>query len=143
MTSKEILALRKRDKKINAWLETVKPGDIVSVRLNSTDTLTGRVYEAPDPRGMALCVNTTVLRHGNGYPGGTYELMEKSGEIEVFIINNETIPEISKKSGLSIEDLENVLNYDLQFGLTSKLYLVEKPLAQERTHLLPKKETAT
>lgn len=65
--------LAERDARLHAWLAGVKPGDIVTVRLNSTDTLTGKVYEAPDTRGTSLCVNTTVLRHGNGYPGGSFE----------------------------------------------------------------------
>lgn len=73
--------LARRDARLNAWLEGVKPGDIVTVRLNSTDTLTGKVYEAPDlnpnVETKMLCVNTTILRHGNGYPGGSYELMDK------------------------------------------------------------------
>jgi hypothetical protein len=66
--------LAERDARFHAWLAGVHPGDIVTVRLNSTDTLTGKVYEAPDARGTSLCVNTVVLRHGNGYPGGSYEL---------------------------------------------------------------------
>lgn len=72
--------LRQRDKRVNAWLEGVRPGDIVTVRLNSTDTLTGRVYEAPDARGTSLCVWTTVLRHGNGCPGASYEPVLGDGD---------------------------------------------------------------
>lgn len=73
MTDQAIETLRERDARINAWLEKVKPGDIVTVRLNSTDTLTGKVYTAPDAGGSSLCVWTTVLRHGNGIPGSSYE----------------------------------------------------------------------
>ena len=66
--------LAQRDARLNAWLAGVSPGDIVTVRLNSTDTLTGKVYEAPDDtQRTALYVYTTLLRHGNGYPGGSFE----------------------------------------------------------------------
>lgn len=66
--------LAQRDARINAWLSGVSPGDIVTVRLNSTDILTGKVYEAPDDtQRAALYVYTTLLRHGNGYPGGSFE----------------------------------------------------------------------
>jgi len=69
--------LRERDARINAWLEGIKPGDIVTVRLNSTDILSGKVYEAPDDSGRtALYVYTTLLRYGNGYPGGSFEPIE-------------------------------------------------------------------
>jgi len=69
--------LAERDARLRKWLVTVKVGDIVTIRLNDTDTLTGKVYEAPDPWGMpGLYLNTTVLRHGNGYPGGSYDLVE-------------------------------------------------------------------
>lgn len=55
------------DARLGAWLEGVKVGDIVTIRLNSTDTLTGKVYEALDSSGrMALWVYTTPLRFGNG-----------------------------------------------------------------------------
>ncbi|GAW50579.1 MULTISPECIES: hypothetical protein [unclassified Nocardioides] len=66
-----------RDERLHAWLATVSPGDIVTVYLNSTDTLTGKVYEAPDARGTSLCVWTTVLRHGNGYPGSSFEPLSR------------------------------------------------------------------
>lgn len=62
-----------RDTRIHAWLENVQPGDIVTIRLNRTDTLTGKVYEVEDEKGTALCVWTTTLRHGNGLPGGSFE----------------------------------------------------------------------
>lgn len=66
--------LAQRDARLNAWLAGVRVGDIVTVRLNSTDTLTGKVYEAPDDSGRtALYVYTTLLRYGNGYPGGSFE----------------------------------------------------------------------
>lgn len=67
-----------RDARLNTWLEGVSPGDIVTVRLNETDTLTGKVYEAPDASGRtALYVYTTLLRYGNGWPGFAYEPEEK------------------------------------------------------------------
>lgn len=66
--------LAERDARLNTWLAGVSVGDIVTVRLNSTDTLTGKVYEAPDASGRAaLYVWTTLLRYGNGYPGASYE----------------------------------------------------------------------
>lgn len=65
--------LSERDARLHAWLAGVGPGDTVTVRLNSTDTLTGKVYEAPDAGGTSLCVNTTILRYGNRYPGASFE----------------------------------------------------------------------
>jgi hypothetical protein len=74
-------ALRARDARLNEWLALVKPGDIVTVRLNKTDTLTGKVYEAPDDSGrIAMYVYTTLLRYGNGFPGGSYEPVTPSLE---------------------------------------------------------------
>lgn len=73
--------LKDRDDRINEWLEGVKPGDIVTVRLNSTDILSGKVYKAPDDSGrMALYIYTTLLRYGNGYPGGSFEPVAKGYE---------------------------------------------------------------
>ena len=78
----QVETLAERDARVNAWLADVSPGDIVTVRLNSTDTLTGKVYEAPDARGTSLCVWTTVLRYGNGYPGSSFEPTASPAEPE-------------------------------------------------------------
>lgn len=110
--------LAERGARFHAWLANVKPGDIVTVRLNSTDTLTGKVYEAPDPRGTSLCVNTTVLRHGNGYPGGSYELIADTAPapladapddvealaIEICARRNPSRPPIPRACGICRED---------------------------------------
>jgi hypothetical protein len=70
----EVETLAERDARLNEWLAGIKPGDIVTVLLNRTDVLTGKVYEAPDASGRtALYVYETLLRHGNGYPGGAFE----------------------------------------------------------------------
>jgi len=83
--------LAERDARLHKWLATIKVGDMVTIRLNRTDTLTGKVYEAPDdipePRGIALCVNNVVLRHGNGYPGGSYDLVEEKEHASWCMIN--------------------------------------------------------
>lgn len=89
--------LRKRDDRIYAWLRNIKPGDIVTVRLNETDTLTGKVYEAPDSSGRtALYVNTTLLRHDNGYPGAAFEpVVEETKEMPVRMINSARLRYVS------------------------------------------------
>lgn len=82
MTEQHEETLRERDARMLDWLDKIKPGDIVTVALNRTDILTGKVYEAPDAsRRIALYVNTTLLRYGNGYPGHYTPIMPAPKEM--------------------------------------------------------------
>lgn len=47
-----------------------------------------------------------------------------SAEIDVYILNEETILELSTKTDLTQKQLWDMYNHDQQFGLVSKIYLV-------------------
>lgn len=50
--------------------------------------------------------------------------------IELFLLKPETIPDISKKSGIPEENLQNLYEYDQQFSLVTKIAVVEYPATE-------------